>query len=148
MNSYLKLIGSASKPITGEPYNGIYDDNTIGFRKKQRPGVQCGDLLFLYASGGTKRIFALAQAISDPKQNPEYNSAEEGSCRWVIHVQYSINLPVTSGILIDELSARERNLTLSLRRQSHIKLSEEEAQSAYIKLLEKDKTLNPGKYSN
>jgi|GEM_PF-5683165 len=45
-----------------------------------------GDHLFLYAPGGSRRIFAMVEAISDPEHNDSYNPQEEGSCRRRRHV--------------------------------------------------------------
>lgn len=139
MNNWLKLIGSFDKPITGPPYNGIWDKDYVGFRKTLKPGIRKGDHLFLYAPGGSRRIFALAEAMSDPEHDINYNPKEEGSCRWKLHVWYLINLPVDSGILIDEVSSGHRNLAHSVRQQSHIKLTIEEYKLAYSKLQEKTK---------
>lgn len=133
MTSWLKLIGCCQKPITESPFYGNYKELTIGFRKARKPGICKGDHLFLYAPGGSKRIFALAEAISDPKNNLDYDSQEYGSCQWNITVRYLINLPVDSGIHIDEVSI-ERSLTKSIQRQSHIKLLPEEYKLAFEKL--------------
>ncbi len=142
MSNYLKLIGSSSKPITDPPFNGLYDEKYIGFRKARKPGIRCGDTLFLYAPGGSKRIFAFAEATGEPEPNADYNSMEEGSCRWEIPVKYKVNLPVALGILIDEIGPGQRNLIISLRRQSHIKLTDEESKSIVSKLLEKISKVN------
>lgn len=137
MTSWLKLIGCSQKPITESPFYGDYKDPTIGFRKAKRPGIRKGDHLFLYAPGGSKRIFALAEAISDPEKNIDYDPQEYGSCQWNITVRYLINLPVDSGIHIDEVNI-ERTLTRSIQRQSHIKLLPEEYKLAFGKLREKN----------
>ena len=139
MQSWLKLIGSADKPITEHPFYGSYNTEYVGFRKARMPGIRMGDHLFLYAPGGSRRIFALAEAMSDPEKDINYNPKEEGSCRWKLRVRYFINLTVSSGILIDEVNSGQRNLTHSIRRQSHIKLSHEEYKLAYSKLQEKTK---------
>jgi hypothetical protein len=56
-----------------------------------------------------------------------------GSCQWNINIRYLINLPVDTGIHIDEISI-ERNLAKSIQRQSHIKLSPEEFKLAVEEL--------------
>ena len=137
MNNWLKLIGSSDKPITEHPFYGNYNAEYIGFRKARMPGVRMGDQLFLYAPGGSRSIFALVEATADPENDSNYNPKEDGSCRWKLHVRYLINLPVASGILIDEVSSGHRNLAHSVRQQSHIKLSPEEYKLAYSKLQEK-----------
>ena len=128
MKTWLKLIGSAESPITEwkKPY--------VGFRKKNKPGIRMGDRLFLYAPGSNnRRIFALAVAVSDPERVSDDNPNLKGSCQWNVGVRYEINHPVTSGILIGDVSSH-RNLTMSLRQQSHIKLHPEESESANSKL--------------
>ena len=127
MSTWLKLLGSARSPITE------WTKEYVGFRKNNKPSIRTGDQLFLYAPGGTRRIFALAEAVSDPEHDSDYNPSEVGSCQWKLRVRYEINLPVSSGILIDDVSSH-RNLTKSLRQQSHIKLLPEESESANSKL--------------
>lgn len=126
MTTWLKLIGSAKSPITE------WKQDYVGFRKTNRPSIRAGDRLFLYAPGG-RRIFALAQAVSDPEHASDYDPSKEGSCRWELRVSYEINVPVASGIVIGEVSS-QRDLTKSLRQQSHIRLSPEESESAKSKL--------------
>lgn len=137
MHTWLKLIGSAQSPITERPWCGHYDVEYVGFRKANKPGIRMGDHLFLYAPGGSKRIFALAEATGDPEPDPNHDPGDEESCRWKLNVRYLINLRVPSGIHIDEVSTDQRNLTYSIRRQSHIKLTPEESQLACSKLKEK-----------
>lgn len=134
MNNWLKLIGSSDKPITEHPFYGNYNAEYIGFRKKCMPGIRMGDHLFLYAPGGSRSIFALVEAMTDPETDSNYNPIVDGSCRWKLHVQYLLNVPVASGVLIDEVNTGHRNLTHSVRQQSHIKLTPEEYRLAYSKL--------------
>jgi len=93
-----------------------------------------GDQLFIYAPGGSKRIFALVEAVDDPRYDSNYDPQEEGSCYWKLNIRYLINLPVNSGIHIDEISTSQRNLLKSIQRQSHIKLFREESELALSKL--------------
>jgi hypothetical protein len=129
MQSWLKLIGSVDKPLTHPDYQGRWEEDYIGFRKARKPSIRSGDHIFLYAPGGTKSIFALAEAIGDP-----YNPNAVGHEYWNVNIRYLINLPVTSGIHIDEIITSQRNLLKSIQRQSHIKLSSEEAELALHKL--------------
>ena len=140
MKYWLKLIGSSIKPITDSPFYGKYNEEHIGFRKDSKPGIRMGDHVFLYAPGGSKSIFALAEATSDPEPDNNYNSKVDGSCRWKMRVRYLMNLPVAYGIRIDEVNTGHRNLTRSVRQQSHINLSPEEYKLAYEKLQEKTKS--------
>jgi len=137
MTTWLKLIGCSKQPITGPPFYGSYKEDHIGFRKERKPGIRMGDHLFLYAPGGSRRIFALAEAVSDPEHNNKYYPQEEGSCRWKINVRYLINLDVGDGIYIDEINSGQRDLKASIQRQSHIRLFPEEYQVAFRKLQQK-----------
>ena len=69
MRTWLKLIGSGDKPITEHPFYGIYNAEYVGFRKARMPGIRMGDRLFLYAPGGSRSIFALAEAVADPEKD-------------------------------------------------------------------------------
>jgi hypothetical protein len=137
MNNWLKLIGSSDKPITEYPFYGNFHAEYIGFRKARRPGIRKGDHLFLYAPGGSRSVFALAEATANPEKDSNYNPTEDGSCRWKLRVHYLINLPVVYGVPIDEINSGYRNLACSVRQQSHIKLMPEEYKLAYSKLREK-----------
>jgi hypothetical protein len=137
MNYWLKLIGSSDRPVTGEPWHGRFDETTIGFRKQGRPSIQAGDHLFLYAPGGSKRIFATAEVVTDPEQDANYDPSENGSCRWKIHIRYLINLQVESGISIDQASLPTRALANSVKQQSHIKLSTDEYKHIHKRLEER-----------
>jgi len=143
MNTWLKLIGSSDKPLTDPPHNGTWTKDYVGFRKTRKPGIRKGDQLFLYAPGGSRSIFAMAEAVTDPLHDTNYNPREDGSCRWKIQVKYLVNLPVASGIKIDEITLPVRNLAYSVRQQSHIKLSPQESKNAYQKL--KDRATAIGK---
>ena len=133
MKTWLKSIGSSSNPIA------VWEEEYVGFRRKGKPSIRAGDLLFLYAPGDkriapeARRIFALAEAVSDPEHDSDYNPSEEGRCRWKLSVRYEVNLPVKSGIPIGDVSS-PRDLTKSVLQQSHIKLLPEESESAQSKL--------------
>jgi len=129
MQTWLKSIGSAQQPITDR-----YTDRSVGFRKKTKPGICKGDLLYLYAPGVHKRIFALAKATGNPERDDDYDPQIQGSCRWKLSVRYLINLSVADGVHLDEVRGK-RHLAGSIRQQSHINLRPEESQSAR-KLLE------------
>src|SRR5215469_11709064 len=128
MKTWLKLIGSAKKPITD------WSEEHIGFSKANKPSIRTGDHLFLYAPGA-KRIFTLAEVIGDPERDPNYSPSEEGSCRWRLPVHYLIpSRSVASGIPIEDVICGERDLRLSLRQASHVELRSEESQLAQTKL--------------
>ncbi len=131
MQTWLKVIGSGQTPITAHPFYGTYKE-AVGFRKAKKPRIRMGDHLFLYAAGGSKRIFALAEATGDPQY--DINRAPQDDCRWKLAVRYLVNRPVAAGIHIDEIATGERDLMVSIRQQSHIKLTQAECQLAYSKL--------------
>lgn len=137
MQIWLKLVGSSTVPITEHPFYGRMVGEYIGFRKTRKPSIRTGDQLFIYAPGGSKRIFALAEAVGDPEYDSNYNPQEKGSCYWKLNIRYLINLPVDSGIHIDEIRTSRRNLLKSIQRQSHIKLLPEESELALSKLQKK-----------
>lgn len=128
MQAWLKLIGSTDNPVNG------WNEEYIGFRKSQKPGIRMGDQVLLYAPGGSRRIFALAVAVGDPEPDPDYSLHVNGSCLWRLRVRYLINLPVDSGIFIEEANAGTCNLAHSVRQQSHIRLSSDEYELACSKL--------------
>src|ERR1035441_5325125 len=129
MKSWLKCIGSAKNPITARPFNGDYTEKYVGFRKANKPSIEAGDHLLLYAPGGSRSIFALVEAVGNPEPDPNYNPNEEGSCHWRLAVSYLERRLVASGISIGEV-ASHRNLTRSIGQKSHIELYLEESESA------------------
>jgi len=128
MQAWLKLIGSTDNPVHG------WNEEYIGFRKSQKPGIRMGDHVLLYAPGGSRRIFALAEVDGNPEPDPDYSAHVNGSCQWRLRVRYLINLPVDSGIFIEEANTGTRNLAHSVRQQSHIRLTTDEYELAYSKL--------------
>lgn len=135
MRTWLKVIGSGKVPITGHPFYGNYNIPSVGFRKPTKPGIRMGDHLFLYAAGGSKRIFAMAEATGDPWY--DNNCAPQDDCPWKLSVRYLMHCRVEAGIHIDEIGTDQRDLMLALRQASHIALSPEESRLAYSKLREK-----------
>ena len=122
MGTFLKLIGDAVNPCP-DPYKWSFVD----FSRTPRQ-IQKGDHLILYAAGGQKRVFAVAEVTSDVY-------AADYDKRWPhrVDISYSVNLPPSLGVHIDEVS-RERNLIRSLMRQSYIRLTPEEYERAAVKL--------------
>ena len=127
MNAFLKVIGSAENPCP-EPY----DKEFVDFSRNPRQ-VQLGDHLVLYAAGGRKRVFAIAEVTSEV-----YDAGSEYGRRWPYRVDIRyLKKPVLAreGVHINEVSTPKRDLLLSLRRQSYIKLTPEEYRRASAKLL-------------
>jgi hypothetical protein len=125
MNPFLKLIGDAVNPCP-EPYKWSFVD----FSRTPRQ-IRTGDHLILYAAGGRKRVFALAEVTSEVY-------AADHDARWPhrMDISYIVNLPPAVGVHIDAVSTHERNLLRSLMRQSYIKLTREEYARAATKLRE------------
>jgi hypothetical protein len=119
---WLKMIGTTENPCP-ESWNRGHTD----FVRKPRR-VRPGDHMVLYAVGGAKRVFAVAQVTSEP-----YPSGEK---RWPfrVNISYEVNLPVSSGVHIDQVSTSKRDLRRSVRRASYIKLYPEEFERAAAKL--------------
>jgi hypothetical protein len=46
--------------------------STLVFERHRMPGIRMGDHLFLYAPGGSRSIFALAEATADPENDSNY----------------------------------------------------------------------------
>ena len=144
MTDWLKLIGSAKEPITPHLVDGRCIADSVGFRKKNHPSIKEGDRLFLYACGGSRRIFALAEAVGNPERDPKWDPKEEGSCYWKLPIRYvaDLNLPVDSGIRIDDVTShRKKKLAGSIGQNSHIGLRPEESESAERALREQAKLL-------
>lgn len=124
---WLKMIGMTESPLTG-----AYVKNYVDFAKNRRPRrIQPGDHLILYAVGGSKRVFALAQVTSEV-----YDGGEDDRFPYRVDINYLVNLPVSAGVHIDEVSTPERDLTRSLRRASCIELRPNEFENASTKLQE------------
>lgn len=75
--------------------------------------------MVLYAVG-SRRVFALAELTSDV-----YSS---GDADWPyrVDIRYSVNLPVASGVPLNEVSTPERDLLLSVRQAAYVELSPQE----------------------
>jgi hypothetical protein len=90
--------------------------------------MSLGDHLVLYAAGGSKRMFGLAEITS--------GISDSGRERWPYRmgISYSVNLPVSSGVELAEVSTPQRDLLLSVRQASYIELSSVEYERAASKL--------------
>lgn len=123
MSPFLKLIGSAKNPCP-EPYSHSFVDFS------RRPlQIRKGDHLVLYAAGVRKRVFALAEVTSEV-----YEADLDGRWPHRMDISYVVNLPPSLGVHIDEISTEERDLVRSLKRQSYLRLTEEEYKRAALKL--------------
>ncbi len=129
MGTFLKMIGSGEHPCP-EPDEKPYVDFS------RRPNqVHPGDHLVLYACGGRKRVFALAEVTSEAYDAGDAGR-NDGDERWPyrVDVKYLVNLPPSRGVHIDEVSTSERDLKHSLRRLSYLRLKPEEYGRAATRL--------------
>lgn len=81
MSAFLKLIGSTESPCL-EPYSQSFVD----FSRRPHQ-IKKGDHLVLYAAGGRKRVFALAEVTSDV-----YAADFEGRWPHRMDISYLVNL--------------------------------------------------------
>ena len=120
---WLKLVGT-----TEEPLSGAYGKKHVGFPRRPQK-VRPGDQMVLYAVGGTKHVFALAEVTSNVYEGGEYKRFP-----FLVKIRYILNLPISAGVHIDDISTSKRDLKRSIRR-SYIRLSREEYEKAASKLL-------------
>ena len=125
MSAFLKMIGSSENPCP-EPYARSYAD----FARRPRQ-IHPGDHLVLYACGGRKRVFAVAEVTSEV-----YNASEDKRWPYRVDISYLVNLPASVGVHINDVSTPERDLLRSVGRQSYFRLSPEEYERAATKLEE------------
>lgn len=131
MAAYLKVIGSGKAPCP-EPYTKPYAD----FSPTRPPTrIRQGDHLVLYAAGGRKRVFALAEVVSDVKPS------EYGEWPHRLDISYLVNLSPANGVPAQEVSTT-RDLTMSVRQQTCVLLQPEEYERARALLEEAKKVAN------
>src|SRR2546421_462352 len=131
--SWLKLIGSSKDPCP-EHYQKPYAD----FSKSKRPRhIHPGDKVVLYAAGGSKRLFALAEVTSEVYDITPggYDSKDYETYPYRVDISYKIRVPVSAGIHINEITTPQRNL-LSAVQGSYLRLKPEEFNLAKSKLQE------------
>jgi hypothetical protein len=124
---WLKMIGSTENPCP-EPYTRSYAD----FSRRPRH-IHSGDYMILYAVGGRKRVFAIAEVTSEV-YNAGGNPDEKGRWPYRVNIKYLVNMPASEGVHINQVSTPERDLLRSVGRQSCISLSSEEYEQAATKL--------------
>jgi uncharacterized protein (DUF433 family) len=124
MSVFLKVIGSAN-----DPWVGFYDKKYVDFSRRPNE-IQPDDFLILYAAGGLKRVFAVAQV-----KGPVYQAEIDVHPRWPyrMDIEYLVNVPATEGVHIYELMAG-RNLINVIKANSYFKLRAEEYEQALDKL--------------
>jgi hypothetical protein len=123
--AWLKVIFESKHP------REYYKETFVGFPKRQKPNnIRVGDHLVLYAVGGSKKVSALVEVTSAVYERSE-------RLRWPhsLDVRYLVNLPVSAGIHIDEVSTAKRDLLSAIRAgRSYLELTPDEYQRAATKL--------------
>jgi hypothetical protein len=133
MAAYLKVIGSGKDPCP-EPYDKPYAD----FSPTRPPSrIRKGDHLVLYAAGGRKSIFALAEVTSDVKLS------DYGEWPHRLDIRYLVNLSPADGVPAREVSST-RDLTMSVRQQTCVRLQREEYERAKTLLEEAERAAAEG----
>jgi len=127
MSTWLKMIGTTGKPCP-EPYTKNY----VGFPRRPRH-IHSGDHMILYAVGGRKRVFAIAEVTSEVYKAGG-NAGENARWPYRVDINYLVNMPASDGVHIKEVSTPERELLRSVRRQSYLRLRPEEYKRATTKL--------------
>lgn len=93
-SAWLKVIGTTERPCR-EGYERDHVDFPIEPRDLCR-----GDVLVLYAVGSGTRVFAIARVTSEPY------AGEMERFPWRVNIEYSVNLPVPSGVSVREICDR------------------------------------------
>ena len=117
--SWLKLIGTTERPCP-ESYIRTHADSRRRMRR-----IRPGDWMVLYAVGAGKRVFALAEVTTA--------AYESGLPNWPYRVdlRYEVNLAVSDGVSLDEISTATRDLVRPIQRgSSYIELTPEEFERA------------------
>lgn len=120
MANFLKIIGSGQDPCP-EPYKELFVDFSPSRNPKGK--INVGDELILYAAGGRRSVFARAKVVSD------VYGGDNAEWPYRLDVVYESNVPPAEGVPIGDVSV-ERDLVVSVRRQSYIRLSDAEFDEA------------------
>jgi hypothetical protein len=114
------MIGTTEKPCPE-----AWTQNCVHFRRDKPKGINKGDRMVLYAVGRKKQVFALAEVTSEVYENGQQE------WRFQMDVRYIVNLPVKSGIPIEQISAAGRDLVRPIQwGSSYIELLAEEYERA------------------
>jgi EVE domain-containing protein len=96
---------------------------------RRRPSIKTGDKIVYYAAGWGL-VFAAGTVTSHPYYDPE-----DQPWAWKVDVDVEMYRTfIHEGVALDGLSVDGRELTRSMRRRSHLRLSEAEYREA-IRLL-------------
>jgi len=93
---WLKVVGTQQENLRR------YEKTHVGFPKNKRPrNINPGDRMVLFAVGGTRRVFALAEVVSEIYPNKMYPQFP-----YTVDISYQLNLPISAGVDIGEISSR------------------------------------------
>ena len=136
MQFWLKMVGTGEAPLPNRWLGSVAGDpdsrellERVWFPTNKKPtGVDAGDRLVYYAAGA-RRFFAVVEVVSDEP----YEAAESSRWPWALDVR-----PLLLVGLIDaapSLAVLElRRGTLSVRHQSHIRLTHSQYATAVDRL--------------
>jgi hypothetical protein len=132
--SWLKMIYSSESPCPE-----TYEPTHVHFRRGRPRSIHRGDRMVLYACGRERQVFALAEVTGEVYENGQEDWPYQ------VDIKYTINLPVSKGVPIDEVSTPERDLARSLRQSSYIELTEQEYERAAARLEEAAERSRPAR---
>jgi hypothetical protein len=126
--NWLKSLGFADEERRlsddWRSYDGGFFRDKVNF--PQKPDVQPGDGLILYASG-TGLVFAAATAISHPYPRPDANP----EAPWWVNVDIVAAVDyIHDGVTLDALDVDGRAHNVRVRRRSHVNLTQREYDAA------------------
>lgn len=121
MGVFLKTIASGRNPCP-EPYTRPYADFSHYPRQ-----VKPGDHLVLYAAGGRKCVFAIAEVMSEVK------ASEFDDWPYRVDINYLVRLHPANGVPMEEVNI-DRDLSRSIGQHTYIVLKPEEYERAWAKL--------------
>lgn len=114
MATWLKMIGTTEMPCLE-----AYARDHVDFTREPRD-LHVGDQLVLYAVGSGTLVFAIARVTSEPR------AGEEERFPSSVKIEYSVNLPVRSGVSVREISDREELVGAIKWGSSYLRLQQDE----------------------
>ena len=123
---WLKLIGTSKKPWdVNRPYPWPY----VRSRKRMRK-MRPGDMMVLYAVGGSKRVFGLVRVTSAVRPS------NDKDWPWEVGVAPEISMAPNAGVDIEQVSTPEWDIMQSIPRAAYFELTPSQYQRAESKLRE------------
>ena len=123
MTDWLKAWGLPSEPLQDDWKNQMDGFFTRRATYPRHPSVRPGDRLFYYAVGH-RVVFGVYEVTSLP-----FPSGEDGRFDWHVKVEPIVDLEfLHDGIPVEKLNVDGRDLKVSMRQKSAIKLRPGEVQ--------------------